>query len=209
MRINWNRFWEEAEDYLVYQDDDPEHSLDSGYSVFDHLSMTDEEFEAYMDEKFKHPMPDQDSARWSGIGLSAYECFNHGVYMCRFGYAGIEKAIHSFTRAIAEVYSDTAIEFNNPKLCETLKLLSINAFYYRGRLKFLIANYQGAIDDFSEVIYLRSTYVNAYIERGKALRRLNMYEEALRDFEFTLSVKSSDITARQEKATLLNLLSTK
>ena len=55
------------------------------------------------------------------------------------------------------------------------------AWYNRGSAKFMIEDYDGAINDYSQCIRLDTTYAIAYKYRGIARIKANKNEEGIKD----------------------------
>ena len=66
--------------------------------------------------------------------------------------------------------------------------VNAESFYQRGKAKFNLKDYSGALEDFDQAILLQPDFGKAYLERGKTKRALKRYLEASADLEKAMSL---------------------
>ena len=87
-----------------------------------------------------------------------------------------DKAIKCFTQAIELDKSFL------PKDRVSKEVLA-EAYYNRGRAKYYLKDYKGAIADHNKAIELKPDYAKAYYKRGNVKRKLKDYQGAIADFD--------------------------
>jgi tetratricopeptide (TPR) repeat protein/V8-like Glu-specific endopeptidase len=93
--------------------------------------------------------------------------------------------INTFLRLAPQVEENLSLRAPTP----TSKQLSADDFYLQGTKKFENHDYQGAINDYSQAIILKSQYAYAYYGRATAFLRLGKYDMAIADYERSIRFK--------------------
>jgi tetratricopeptide (TPR) repeat protein len=93
--------------------------------------------------------------------------------------------INTFLRLAPQVGKNLSLRAPAP----TSKQLSADDFYLQGTKKFENHDYQGAINDYSQAIILKSQYAYAYFGRATAFHRLGKYDMAIADYERSIRFK--------------------
>lgn len=105
-----------------------------------------------------------------------------------FGEAFFNLAYTYFTKDSVLIYNDS-LTISSTSFDEAIKrnYLKPHAYYYRGLLKHLEDDVEGAIADYSIAIELNTEYAKAYHDRGTAKNTLGDYQGAVYDYRLAVT----------------------
>ncbi|MBU2548157.1 MAG: tetratricopeptide repeat protein [Proteobacteria bacterium] len=72
----------------------------------------------------------------------------------------------------------------------------------RGETRMKRGDFEGAVEDLSQALNIRSSYIHALYLRGLALERLNRYQEALADLQRAVALRPDKETYQQDLSEL-------
>ena len=75
-------------------------------------------------------------------------------------------------------------------MIETFSRNYYTDYYYRGRAKYKLEQYEEAIEDLDVSILLNSRYAYSYYIRGKAKAELQQYKAAIEDYNMAIEIIS-------------------
>jgi tetratricopeptide (TPR) repeat protein len=81
-----------------------------------------------------------------------------------------------------------------------LKFADPIAYFNHGKMKYERGDYQGAIDDFSQSIYMNPNYAESYNGRGLARFALGNKKEAIADYDTAIHLKPDYVEAYHNRA---------
>lgn len=83
------------------------------------------------------------------------------------------------------------------------------AYKERGKLKALMEDYRGSIDDFGQAIELDSTFSDAFYNRGLSYERIREYQQAYSDFTQVIFFNPKDYEAFFQRGMVMHAMGEK